>query len=370
MLTLKAQNMRSDMIKISIVTVYNSLNYGGYLQAYALNQILKQVGGHVSFLETKARNPLRETLRSTIEKLLSFKFRNAIFLVKKYLCLREAVNMFTICSTEVSLREQDIFVFGSDEIWNISRKKIRDYPVFLGVGIPDSYLVSYAVSINTTELKQIKEHNFFIDSIEKFNKISVRDEHTLNTIKSAIAKDISLVLDPTFLLSRDTYDLLEEDCAEKDYVLIYSYGDKMNEEKIKQIKSFAKSKAMKLISVGFYLEWCDKSMAVSPFLFLSYIKKASFIITDTFHGTVFSIIYNKPFVAYGGNSTKINEVLKQFGLETRNAQDETVLKSIFETSINYKDVNVLIETYKNASFEYIHSFVEDYKASVISKNLE
>lgn len=346
-------------MKICIVTVYNSLNYGSYLQAFALNQVLNEFGGEVSFLDTKARNPGIQTLSLTTRKIISFKFSYAYFQTVKYASFKKAIKRFAICSnSETSLKEQDVFVFGSDEIWNISRKEFRDYPIFLGVGLPNSYLVSYAVSINTTKLEQIKGNKFFINALERFSKLSVRDSYTLDTLKVVTTKNIKHVLDPTFLLSKDVYKELEEECFEKNYILVYSYGNNLNHKKINKIKLFAESKKMRLISVGFYLEWCDQSVPASPFLFLSYIKNASFIITDTFHGTVFSIIYNKAFVSYGGCNRKISEILNQFGLGDRNVEDDTVLESVLETTINYKKVNNLIESYKDDSFEYISSFTE------------
>lgn len=348
-------------MKICIITVYNSLNYGSYLQSFALEQILKQYSNNVCFLDTKARKPLNETIYLGIKKMIYFNLKNVSFLFKKYICFKKAVNLFSICNDNFMLNQQEIFIFGSDEIWNISREKFRNYPIFLGIGIPDGYWVAYAVSINTTELKQIKESKYFIEAMKKFNEIGVRDKYTLNILKTITSKEISLVLDPTFLLNKETYNKLEEPLyKEEKYILVYSYGHNMNKERVQQIKLLGKFKKMKLISVGFYLDWCDENVAVSPFLFLSYIKNASYIITDTFHGTVFSMIYNKQFVSYGGTNIKILEILKQFKLEIRNVHDKTVLKDVFETIIKYNEVNELINKYQEESLQYIQNFFRKY----------
>ncbi len=343
-------------MKISIVTVYNSLNYGSYWQAYALCEVLRQRNGEVSFVNTKARNPFMQTLRSVIRKLLALQFAETWFHVLKYVSFWRDNRKFSICKNK-DLNKQEIFVFGSDEIWNISRREFSDFPVFFGVGIPDAYLVSYAVSINTTRLEQVKESKLLKTAVERFNRIGVRDSYTLETLKAVTTRKISLVLDPTFLMVKSFYDNPEEKCLDKNYILVYSYGPHMEQKKIDKIMSFAKSKKLKLVSVGFYLNWCDDNVPASPTLFLSYVKNASFIVTDTFHGTVFSIIYNKKFVTYGDFKRKIHEVLNQFELQSRNVGSDTVLENIMEDHINYDKVNILIENFRKESFKYIDHFI-------------
>ena len=118
---------------------------------------------------------------------------------------------------------------------------------------------------------------------------------------------------------------------------------------------------MKLISVGFDLKWCDKSISASPFLFLSYIKNAAYVITDTFHGTVFSIIYNKSFVTYGGSNTKIREITNQFGISERNINNEDSLEIAFSNNMEYRKINSFIEKYKNDSLKYIYDSFQSIK---------
>ena len=221
--------------------------------------------------------------------------------------------------------------------------------------------MSYAPSINTTTYQMIKESSYFIECINSIDRISVRDKHSLCTLQQVTSKDIDIVLDPTLLLDKDKYNSLEEKCDDKNYILVYSYGHNMTEERIKKIREFANLKKMKLISIGFDLKWCDKSISASPFLFLSYIKNAAYVITDTFHGTVFSIIYNKSFVTYGGSNTKIGEITNQFGISERNINNEDSLEVVFSNNIEYREVNSFIEKYKNDSLKYIYDSFESIK---------
>jgi hypothetical protein len=349
-------------LKIAIVTVYNSLNYGSFWQAFAMREVLRVRKADVSFVQTNARKPFRQTIQSLLGHIRTLHFERAWFQVLKYFSFRRGVKDFSICRyANRSLIDQDVFVFGSDEIWNISRKDFSNFPIFFGVGIPEAYLVSYAVSINSTTLEQITANEVFKKALERFDHLSVRDAYTLETLKAVTDKMISLVMDPTLLLGKNWYDHLEEKCPDKDYILIYSYGHNMEQDKIDGILTFAREKNMKLVSVGFYLKWCDNNIPASPFLFLSYIKNASFIITDTFHGTVFSIIYEKEFVTYAGSKRKIQELLNQFDLLSRNGDGCAALGEIFSGHIDYDRVNILIDTFRNDSFKYIDDWIINSK---------
>ncbi|WP_308636706.1 polysaccharide pyruvyl transferase family protein [Paenibacillus silvisoli] len=342
-------------MNICIVTVHNSLNYGSYFQAYALNKVISESGHSTCFLDTKARKPFKQTVFSVVKRLLKNKSSDAKFLITKYNHFRRAANAFQICNNDdISIKKQDVFVFGSDEIWNISRKEFEDFPIFFGIGMPkDSYLVSYAPSINTTTLDALKNKSHFVEAINRFNNISVRDRHSKNVLSKLTSKSINIVLDPTFLLEKSFYRTLEVDCNESKYILVYSYGHKMTQKRIEQIKNFAKLKNLKLISVGNILDWCDYSIPASPFEFLSYINKADFILTDTFHGTVFSIIYNKAFVSFCDDNTKISEVLSQFNLQSRNCNSDSVLEAVLDERIEYNEVNILIQKYVEDSMRYL-----------------
>lgn len=345
-------------MNISIVTVYNSLNYGSFLQAYALKTYLESLGHNVSFLETKARNPLKQTIRSTIKKALKLDIKGARFQVKKYINFDKVIKEFKLCkNNESSLNSQDIFIFGSDEIWNISREDFRKYPIFMGVGIKNKRLISYAPSINTTKIEVINQNSYVKDALNRFDKISVRDNYSYTTLKNVIEKDMEIVLDPTFLIDKSVYLQTEHSVNNDEYILVYSYGHNMNEARVKRIKEFAKTKNLKLLSVGFDLEWCDECVSVSPFGFLSYIKNAKYIITDTFHGTVFSIIYNKNFVTYGENNTKIGEITNQFKINSRNIESNMKLEDILNENIDYQSVNEMIEIYKERSIKYINESI-------------
>lgn len=347
-------------MKICIVTVYNSLNYGAYLQAYALNKYLKKMGVDVSFLKTNARKPFRTTLKIVLKNLLKFNFKRMFFEIEKFLKFKNAQKEFCkIKRNKKLLKVQDMFIFGSDEIWNISRKDIRKNPILFGVGIPDNYFISYAPSLNTTTLEDIEKDKNFIAAIEKFDRLSVRDYHSLNVIGNITRKNVQVVMDPTFLLDNNEYTILEKDCNKNNFILLYAYMNDLNGEQIKSIKNFSQLTNLKILSVGLYNDWCDENIPASPFEFLSYMKNAKYVITNTFHGTLFSIIYNKQFVTFANNKVKITDILQRLNLEGRNATGENNLMRIFENEIDYSGVMSLLESQIKHSKKFIKNSIKE-----------
>ena len=109
----------------------------------------------------------------------------------------------------------------------------------------------------------------------------------------------------------------------------------------------------KVISFGEHRAWCDKTICYDPFAFISYFKNASFVVTDTFHGTIFSILYEKNFAEYGKNKKKITDLLFKFGLESRIKTDNVSLCEIYEDQIDYKNINKLVEMFRSESMSYL-----------------
>ncbi|MEL0584275.1 MAG: polysaccharide pyruvyl transferase family protein [Candidatus Thiodiazotropha sp. (ex. Lucinoma kazani)] len=133
-----------------------------------------------------------------------------------------------------------------------------------------------------------------------------------------------------------------------------------SEDKINSIKIYARSKGLKIISVGFYHEWCDYNLVLTPFELLSLFKNADSVVTDTFHGTIFSIISRKPFVSLlryenkmGSNSNKLNFLLSQLGLETRIYNYTEDLDIQLNERIQYDKVDDCLEMLRETSMQYI-----------------
>lgn len=325
-------------MKVGIVTVYDSLNSGAFLQAYALKLALEKDGNEVYHLKTGARNKLKMFLRRVDGDLKKKKIRIRDYwfygqTIKKFANNKKSFRRCAIGDT--AYNQLKIVIFGSDEMWNISRKDFLKYPIFWGKGVEGKRRIAFAPSMNNATVQDLERAGYPVQEIQKFSSVMVRDLHSQKELQKIYSKhEVKLVLDPTFLLKKEEYRDVEIPCKEKEFIMIYSYGKGIDENAVNEIKAFSKRTNLQLIAVGLYQEWCDKNIPVTPFEFLGYMDRAQYVITDTFHGAVFSIIYEKQFVSYGKNK-KSRELLKQFDLKDREINNDQKLSEIFNKTINY-----------------------------------
>ena len=151
------------------------------------------------------------------------------------------------------------------------------------------------------------------------------------------------------------------------YILIYSYDGRIKSEKeINSIQLFAKKNNLKIISAGLYQSWCDKNISASPFELLSYVRNAKYVVTDTFHGTVFSIKYNKQFATLirGSNKQKLSDLLMRFGLESRKVLNVDFLSDILEQKIDYEPINNFIYKQNENSISYLNDNINNYNERI------
>lgn len=346
------------MNKVGIITVQNSMNYGAYLQAYALSSYCKQMGKKsVYFIKTNARHPYIDTLKQIIKAILKGKpqkIKYYLILLKKY---RKAWKVFKVIPKEI-IDTGDLCITGSDEIWNIARKDFLNFPIFFGEGLNTKQIIAYAPSCNITSLETFKENPNVIESLKKYEKIAVRDYHTQEVISNVLNKNVEIVLDPTLIVDKEKYWELEQKYKiNHKYILIYG-DDLFTEEQKEEIKRTAKNKNLKLISAGLYIDWCDENIPASPMEFLGLIHSAEYVITTTFHGSVFSCIYEKQFVVYPGKKQKVLDFLKAWELEKRNINNRKNLLQVIEEPIDYVKFGSNINEIRKKSRNYLNDSIK------------
>ena len=166
-------------------------------------------------------------------------------------------------------------------------------------------------------------------------------------------QDVPIVLDPTLLIENfDQYAIEPED---DNYILIYDYSVKP--ERKKKIQEFAKAKNLKIYSIGFYNSWADRNIEADIFEFLGYVKKAKYVVTATFHGSIFSIIFKKQFVSTVGNCLKIGDILERLNLGDRDITNIEKIESVIDRLIDYDEVEKLKLKYRKESMEYLEKAI-------------
>lgn len=353
-------------MKIGILTFHCAHNYGAVLQAYALQEKIKSLGHDVEIIDYTPLNLISpykifswnffftKGIKGKIKYILS------IFLNFKNKFIRK--NKFdTFISTYLKLskinynhynklkkvNDYEIIVVGSDQIWNNSITKNIDKAFFGIIENRDNLkkVISYAASMkndNITEYNKL----VYIDYLNNIDTISVRENDIKVLLSKLLKRPIELTIDPTLLLESAIWDKLAVSNSKKmeKYVLVYQVGFNKNTILIAQhIAKQIGATVLEIESSISVIHRKHKIQTASPQEFLGYIKNASCIITTSFHATVFSIIFKKPFYTIALNSSSDNRsfsLLHSLNLEHR--MINFLEKPKFE-EIDYSNINDLLK---------------------------
>ena len=341
-------------MKIGIVTVFDAVNYGSYLQAFALQETIKELAPGSEIKMIKTSSLLYEKWRLT--SLFSYNPRKMPFkftLLKKY---RKCWQKFDATRKKTGY---DLLIIGSDEMWQLKNKTLKPLKVFFGIGIEAKKKITYAVSCNNTTPDDIVKFPYIQENINKLDAISIRDEATAVAYSPFIQNGYEMVIDPTLLIDMEKYAVYPE---EKDYLLVYSY--QLKPEMIKIVKEYATKHDLKIYCIGQNFTWCDKQIPASPFEFLGYIKKAKIVFTDTFHGTVLSIALKKDFWVFASHKVKVTKIIEQLGLMGRNISGVKSGEEIVDKPVDYNGVYKSLAVLREESRAYLKKWVTDGKIGV------
>lgn len=320
-------------MKIAIITeYYKSRNYGGNLQAYALSHaassliegaVVEQISyekgggsrsvkrmGALCFLKKATRYCIHRAIKP-FKKALSRKKERLIrpLLQERYRCL-DTFNQEKIPHSKVynaatiadAAAEYDVFITGSDQVWNPSFWNPAYRLEFVPSGKPK---LSYAASISRDRVSE-EEAEIFRKSLADYTAISVREERAVGLLSPLAPCEARWVLDPTLLLTRDDWDgICDARRVSEKYVFCYFLGDDLRSRQL--AREYAEKHGLLLVTIPFLngayrkcdVEFGDIRLSdVSPSGFISLIKYAEFVFTDSFHATVFSGIYKRQFFVF------------------------------------------------------------------------
>lgn len=346
-------------MKIGIITVFNAENCGSFLQAWALNEQLSAMGNDVFFCRYK--RPKNANKAITIAKcLLRLKFKRANNILKKHFDFKRARKDFTIKNPG---NDTELYFFGSDTLWNFQDIFFKEqYEFFTGANIKEP-CYTFSIAVGSTSKEEFVENTEAVKNIQKFKKIAVRDEHTKNVVSEIYsAEKIYKTVDPTLLIDRKTY--LKTFCCEgvvpQNSLVVYYFGI-IPETVLKELKRFSKENGLIIVNVGPHEKVFDKNVVASPSNFISAFSNAKYIFTNTFHGCVFSTIFNKQFVTDGCHKKKVRNFLEEFMLFDRCISCTEDIEKVFTKSVDYDKINMLINEKSIESMNYLRMAVEEVK---------
>lgn len=350
------------MKTVCIVTWHKVSNYGAQLQAYALKRIFDEKGYEVYFLDYRRKinkhnyysmlsHPLR-TLKNIISRKCEMSNVERDFYFNKDSIMMEFANRHF----EYNDQTYDICVVGADEIFSIS----DGYNGFqFAEGVKAKKFISYAASFGATTygmIKFMKKERIIKHNLSKFEKISVRDKNSQDIICKLLNRRMELCIDPVLLWKWDN-EVASFDKEKLDIIVLYSYGTHAIPEKyIDVIKKFAKEKQLMIISLGYYHDWCDRNIAVTSPEFVQYIYRAQYVLTTTFHGAVFSILFNKKFavILQNNNKEKLGFLLQEFNATNHILNDAEEVQSIFSVNSDFSDK---IESKREMAMRFLNGAV-------------
>lgn len=355
-------------MKVAILSMQEVKNYGSFLQAWSLKHNIEQLGHSCDFINIIPGRQLGafksskfDKVKKLLHRIVGFDFFERIKIIYQFQSRfnKEFFPQLGVNVREVNTNHYDVIVVGSDEVFNCAQKTWFGYSRQLfGFGLNADRLISYAGSFGATSSEKLADLGIKDDVaslLKKFNSISVRDENSISVVNNLIGLQPEEHVDPVFIYNYD--HLMPTTVSDRDYMLVYTYPGRINDEReISAIVEYAKKYKLKLISIGHYFPWCDKTLVLHPFEVLAYFKNASCIVTDTFHGSVFSIKYGKPFatIIREMNSNKLTYLLKKFKKSQRIVSDLCCLESTIEAARSEDDTEtqqiIISETQRSIDF--------------------
>ena len=374
-------------MKIGIMSMQRIENYGSFLQAYSLRQMLEELGHEVVFVDYViepciVQDPIQVIPHHSIPYRI---VRKGYYIVKDIIrqldgekaaeqkidSMRLRIK-YTEYLRELGITEQrtenipvDVLVVGSDEVFNClqTNPAVGYSKQLFGKYSQANKVVSYAASAGFTTVEGLEKYGIRDEVsdmlMNHFDHISVRDDNTFDLVKTLTGITPDMHLDPV-LVGDFSSKIIEKHDLDK-YVVVYSYEERMSErtDEAEAIQRFAHERGLKTVSIGNFQKWTDLKIEASPFELLGYIKNADYVVTDTFHGTIFSIILRKQFatIIRESNKQKLSALLKYFLLNERQIEEISDLGVILEVKVDYHLTDIIFEREKRRTKNYLSKII-------------
>lgn len=380
-------------MKIGIITFNSAHNYGAVLQAWALQEYLRGEGHQVEIINY--RLPATDNLYRLYKPRRTFKkhakLNKAVHLlqylkkmktdpkkVRKYRQFERFIN-HTLNTTEPITRysdlnkanfNYDVMIAGSDQIWNGGLTKGVNPAYFLAFGSDKIKRISYAASIGRDEIPEV-EKTLFLRYLRNFDYVSVREEKAKEVILELTDKEVSVVLDPTLLLQREKYDKLKKDPKVKsDYIYVHNVHITKVDKRLNAVaEEMSKRLGIPIVHNRADYDFThelEKFTDGSPEEFIGYIANAKYVIANSFHATVFSIIYQRDFITipHFQNPERMRHLLDSLGIGNHLIADPKELpEDLKELQIDYNEVEKLRIAQREDSVSFLEKALSGDKTT-------
>lgn len=345
-------------MKVAVITFHNIPNYGAALQAYALCFYLRKKGIECDILDYECDNIIKRELQLTkgsslYDRLFSYIFvgRNKKQRIKgfdkemkeSHFFSQQKYNKDTVHNANSIY---DTFIVGSDQVWNLKITGF-DYNFFLEFADEDKLKISFASSIGPYIWNE-KESIIVKELLNRFNRISVREKDAVDKLQ-LLGLESEWIEDPTFLLTGDEWSKMAKNPKDQNYVLVYYPNEKIMPVAIEYARKNKKN--LLVIQDGIKKKGMKKINPRSPSEWLGYIKNASAVFTDSYHGLLFSLYMKKP-VWTTNHSNRQEAIIHKLGIESCYCDCTEKLEPIDYGMVDYRT-----ELLRNESYSYLDDVV-------------
>lgn len=368
------------MKKVGILSMQRIANYGSFLQAYGLKQILEDLGCEVQFVDYHPGDTLLPPdggtgVKRKISKVLEvIKIKAPLKEKLKFIIYKKryATNYYPYLGLgEMNYSpELDVLIIGSDEVFNCiqDNANVGFSLELFGAGNNAKKVITYAASFGNTTYEKLDKYGV-IDKVSYYLKtisaVSVRDSNSGYIVKKLIDKEPIYNLDPVLI-----YDFINrcsnipKTVSEDKYMILYGYSGRFSIEECNKIMQYARVNGLRVFCIGGVQNICDKFIDCNPFQVIAYFRDADCVITDTFHGTILSIITHRSFSTIVrregyGNSEKLTDLLERLGLSHRIINDLDDMEIRMDEVIDYRKVDEIIRNERKRSYEYLECEINE-----------
>lgn len=361
------------MKKILLITLFDDNNIGNRLQNYALQCVLRRYDVEVTTVDNFYTTvpSAKERIKAQIKRILgffwkksykeSYKQYEACEMKRKANKIFDEKNIFPILRTsnqkvfESKWEEYDLVVAGSDQIWHGWRNDSKELPFYYLQFVPYDKRVAYAASFGFSEFP-MKDIQWHYKGLLGMKYISCREQSGCELVEQVVGKKVQRVLDPTLLLDKNEWRKISEQASQfakvqRKYIFLYFLGEITEEYLIKIREIMDESNIDRIINFSDCSNKEISSFGPSEFIYL--IEHAEYVFTDSFHCTVFSLLFEKSFMVFRR---------KQIGFENMFGRIEDLLASVNKLDVIYDGTlktatKDFTELYKN-SIKYIEEILE------------
>lgn len=375
------------MKKVGIMSMQRIANYGSFLQAHALKQMIEEFGCKVEFVDYHVGAPViaenadskNKYVRKIEKGLETFKYQTPFahklsFIRYKQSFAQKYMPLLGITDEMNYNPTLDCLVIGSDEVFNCIQKNsnVGYSPELFGKDNHAKRLITYAASFGNTTLEKLikyKKADEIGTLLMKFDAISVRDANSGAIVEKLTGQEPVYNLDPVLIYDyMNCCDKIPQLRADEKYLILYAYAGRISNDEADWISTYAKRKNLKVYAIGGIQKYADRFVDCSPFEVLTYFRNAEEVITDTFHGSIFSVITHRLFTTLirksvgdsYGNEEKLHDLLERLGLEDRMTMKIEDVENINVQAIDYAKVDGLLKEYREAAKEYLRKYLEGY----------